>query len=381
MKQTIKNTSLLCAFAVAIFLPVIAQAADAVDQAPTLRDSIDKAKASLADKLYGLQLSAFADMQTDYDDTGNHDLTWGSIELDASADLSENMQAAMALVKNKEEDAAATTGFLDYHTFGGSIAPRGRLWVEKGFHIQAGRFDVPFGNDWQFYASKDSVSISRPLTTDLVMDGGYNDTGGRVLGNNGSVNFNAFLLQGFNPGRLVGGRVGLTPFSDPFSLKGTREPKTLELGLSYLYDANLLWQKTETALAVDGELHLDASESRFEYVVRKKEPVPGDDGTTRSGWHVTQEYTVAEALSWPTTFFARYENVLVQPPEIATLGAAAGDERDVRVAAGFSANLFNGNIVQWKFEAQHYIESTPSTRSMPGFGPSVTWYTQLVLIL
>jgi hypothetical protein len=63
--------------------------------------------------------------------------------------------------------------------------PRG----EEGFHVQLGRFDVPFGNDWQFFASKDSVSISRPLTTDGIMDGGYNNVGLRVLGNNGTVRF------------------------------------------------------------------------------------------------------------------------------------------------------------------------------------------------
>jgi hypothetical protein len=203
----------------------------------------------------------------------------------------------------------------------------------------------------------------------------------RVLGNNGSVNFNVFLLQGFNPGRLVGGRVGVTPFSDPFSLKGAQAPKTLELGLSYLYDADSLRQKTEAALAVDAELHLDAWESRFEYVVRKKEPVPGDDGATRSGWHVTQEYALGDTISWPTTLFARYENVLVQPAEIATLGAAAGDERDVRVVAGFSSNCFNSSLVQWKFEVQHYLDATPATRTQPGFGPSFTWNTQLVFIL
>jgi hypothetical protein len=351
----------------------------AAEASPTLRASLDKAKAALADRFFGVQLSAFGDAQSDVSDTGKQRFEWGSLELDAAADLGENTQAALAVVLSRD-DTTVSTGFLDYHTFGGHIAPRGRLWVERGFHIQAGRFDVPFGNDWQFYASKDSVSISRPLTTDFVMDGGYNDTGFRMLGNDGTFNFNVFLLRGFHRGRLVGGRFGMTPLSDPFSLKGAQEPKTLELGLSYLYDADPSWKKNEIAYAADGELHLGAWSGRFESTVRRKEASVAGEGTTLRGWHITQELGLGEAVSWPTTVFARYEVGAVQPAEVA-YGAAVGDERDVRIAAGVSSNLFNGNVLQWKFEAQHYLQATPSTRDMPGFGRSIRWFMQLVVIL
>jgi hypothetical protein len=255
------------------------------------------------------------------------------------------------------------------------------LWVEKGLHIQAGRFDVPFGNDWLFFASKDSVSISRPLTTELVMEGGYNDTGFRVLGNNGSVNFNAFLLHGFSSGRLVGGRVGLTPFSDPFSLKFAQEPKRGEVGLSYFYDASSGWKKNEVGWAADGEMHWDDLSGRFEYMFRKK--YPALDGSTEStvlrGWHFTSEYALGETVAWPTTLFARYERVIVRPAEIASPDAAAGDDRDIRVAAGVSSVF--GETLQLKFEMQHYRAATPSTREMPGFGRRIFWFTQMVLML
>jgi hypothetical protein len=396
VKLTIRAASLIFVFAAAVGLTGTAHAADAdcsdrngeacpskdqttPDASPSMRASLDKARADLADKLFGLQLSAFGDVQSDVDNTGKRKLEWGSLELDAAADFSDNTQAALALVLTRD-DTTVTTGFVDYHTFGGHIAPRGRLWVEKGFHVQAGRFDVPFGNDWQFFASKDSVSISRPLTTALVMEGGYNDTGFRMLGNNGTVNFNTYLLHGFNRGRLVGGRVGLTPFSDPFSLKGAQEPKTLELGLSYLYDANSSGKKNEMALAADGELHLNAWTARFESIVRKKEASVAGERTTVRGWHITQEFGLGEVVSWPTMLFGRYEVGAVQPSEIATSGGV-GDERDVRVAAGVSSNLFSGNVVQWKFEAQHYLQATPSTRDMPGFSRSIRWLMQLVLVL
>jgi hypothetical protein len=179
-------------------------------------------------------------------------LELGSFELDLAGELFETVDAAAAVVTNKDA-TKLTVGFLDFHPFGGTIAPRGRLWVEKGFHIQVGRFDVPFGNDWQFFASKDSTSISRPLTTATIMDGGYNDVGARILGNNGTVNFNTFLLRGFGDGRLVGGRVGLTPFGNPFSLKEARDPKSAEFGFSYLYDIGPDHRKQEVAWAADAE--------------------------------------------------------------------------------------------------------------------------------
>jgi len=349
---------------------------------PTLRESIEKSRNDMADKLFGLQLSAFGDVASHYDDAGKQKLDWGTFELDASADITHDLQGAMAVV-NDQTGTTFPVGFLDYHTYGGSIAPRGRLWVEKGLHIQVGRFDVPFGSDWQFFASKDSVSISRPLTTELVMEGGYNDKGMRVLGNNGSVNFNTYVLRGFNAGRLVGGRLGLTPFSDPFSLKTAKEPKAFEFGLSYFYDANASWKKNETGFAADVEIFLDDWSGRFEYVARKKEPLLGADNSVLRGWHFTQEYLLDqdEFIAWPTTIFARYEQETVEPPAIASLGSAAGDARDVRVAAGARTNLGGSDVFQLKFEVQHYRNATPSTHELPGFGRKFFWFTQLVVVL
>jgi hypothetical protein len=86
-------------------------------------------------------------------------------------------------------------------------------------------------------------------------------------------------------------------------------------------------------------------------------------------------------MFWPTTLFARYENVVIQASEWGLIGASEGDAEDIRVAAGFSSNLGNRKIVQWKFEVQHYLSATPMTRALPGYGRHLFWYTQLVLLL
>ena len=336
----------------------------------TWRETLDKGRDTLADKLFGLKLSAFGDAQAAPDDQGRKKLDWGSFELDLAGEFHDTIDAAAALVIN-QDGTKLPVGFLDFPPFGGTIAPRGRLWVEKGFHIQAGRFDVPFGNDWQFFASKDSVSISRPLTTDRIMDGGYNDLGVRVLGNNGTVNFNTFILRGFGEGRLVGGRLGFTPFGNPFSLKDAREPKSAEIGFSYLYDTGSDRKKREVAWAIDAEGRLGSWYLRAEYLNRQTEPDALQEGFTRHGWHLTQEYAWPD-LALPTTVFLRFERMGQQPAD-----PPPGDDQDQRLAGG--ASLVVAGIVQLKAEWQHILKATATTRAMPNYSPNV-WLAQLVVV-
>ncbi len=337
---------------------------------PTWRESIDKGRDKLADRLFGLKLSAFGDVLAAPDDRGRKKLDWGSFELDLAGEFHDSIDAAAAVVTNQTA-TKLTVGFLDFHPFGGIIAPRGRLWVEKGFHIQVGRFDVPFGNDWQFFASKDSISISRPLSTDAIMDGGYNDIGMRVLGNDGTVNFNTFILRGFGDGRLAGGRLGLTPFGDPFSLKGAREPKSAEFGFSYLYDTDVHRRKRESAWALDAEGRQGAYYARMEYLSRRTEPTELDAALTRRGWHLTQEVAFAE-FAVPTTLFVRYERMGQTPPL-----PPPGDDHDVRVVAGFGATV--AGLVQLKAEWQRTLEATAATRESARYSPNV-WLAQLVVV-
>ncbi len=347
--------------------------AQAQDEAPTLRERIDAGREQLAEHLFGINVGAFADAASSYDDAGRQTFGFGAFELDLDAAIGNDVQGALALVRDSET-TTMTVAFLDYHTFGGRIAPRGRLWVEKGFHVQLGRFDVPFGNDWQFFASKDSISLSRPFTTDVVMDGGYNDEGLRVLGNNGSVNFNTWWLRGFNNGQQLGTRVGLTPFSDPFSLR-TEVGVRAEFGLSYLRDTDVHWQLNESAWALDGETGTGDWTGRFEYMMRRKEAQAAGAVTVLRAWHLTQEYVLAD-WNWPTTLFARYEQSWQQP-----LAAADGAEKDARLVAGFNCNVGGSDIVQWKTEAQHYFSATPDTLSAPGMSRRWQLSTQLVLVL
>jgi hypothetical protein len=347
--------------------------------APNLRASIDKARSAISDKLFGFQISVFGDIHTLYTDSGANKADRGAYELDASGDLREDLQVALALV-DTPTNTTMTVGFIDYSTSGKRLAPRGRLPVGNGYHIQAGRFDAPFGNDWQFFASKDSTSISRPATTELIMNGGYNDTGLRIMTNNGSVNTNAYVMKGFNQGNLYGGRIGLTPFSDPFSLNSANQIKPFELGFSYFFDAatSVSPQKI-TSWAFDAEVTEGNWHGRTEYIERKQEPLLGQN-TRLNGWHLTQEYGLGEMIETPSTIFLRYDLTWITPSEI-VLGNENGDERDGRITTGFKTQIGSSDVFQWKFEIQHYILATPTTRSMPGFGKGTMWFSQLVFVL
>jgi hypothetical protein len=104
-----------------------ADEAEAPAGPPTLRDTIEQAKSALSEKLLGVQISGFGDIHSYYADSGQKRMEHGAFELNASGDFSEKFQGAMALVFSKGHQPTVTTAFVDFHTMGGRIAPRGRL--------------------------------------------------------------------------------------------------------------------------------------------------------------------------------------------------------------------------------------------------------------
>lgn len=318
-----------------------------------LRGLLDRGKEGIAGGVFGLQVGAFGDALWARDpETGRGRLDWGAAELDLGLDLHPDLQSAAAVVWTREQ-TLLTVGFLDFHLLGGRIAPRGRIWAEKGFHLQAGRFDVPFGSDWQFFASKDSVSISRPLTTSAIMDGGYNDAGVRALGNDGTFTFQVYALRGFSKGRLYGGRIGVMPFGNPFSLKDGPAGKVAEFGLSAFYDRDGSGRSLGRALAWDAEFRGSVLQVRGEYLDRRWNPVDGEPGHALRGWHLTVEVPLQDPLGWPVTVFSRVERNWAAPP-------GEADPGDARLAAGFALPI--AGVLQLKAEVQRWTAVSAATR-------------------
>jgi len=271
-------------------------------------------------------------------------------------------------------------GFINYSLYGKAIAPRGRLFFDDGLHIQIGKFDVPLGNDWKHVSPVDRLTVTPPLTTENLMEGVYNDTGMRLLFNYVAINASLYMTQGVEGTRSYGGntvgiRLGLTPFSNPFSL--TRQKfSNFELGVSYLYDTDRDGEESENIVAFDYESQTGPLIIRAEYYKRSKAI-----GVEQDGYHTMIGLDFEKMELFPVTMYCRYgsyneKNNIASSTEESTAAIISSDEYLTRVTAGMNFNI--SNISYLKFEYQNYIHSSE------GFTKSVyyskeLYYMQLVI--
>lgn len=292
----------------------------------------------------------------------------GNFELDVEHNYKENFQVAAALVFHN--GAELYTGFIDYHLFGGPIASRGRLFVEKGLHIQVGKFDVPVGNDYEYYPAPSRLTVTKPLTTEKIMEGGYNDTGLRILANLISFNANLFMLHGIEEqysfgGNSFGGRIGFTPFNNPFMLRSKAIP-VFELGASYIYDIDREGSAAEKVLVFDLDSKIKALLLRSEYYKRDKMI-----GVTSSGYHVTVGLDFRDIISWPIILFSRFDSFKTEIKE-------NPDDKEFlnRITAGINISI--KNISTLKFEFNEYLKESKKSRSEEYYSKEL-FYIQLII--
>jgi hypothetical protein len=135
--------------------------------------------------------------------------------------------------------AGFSVALIDYHVFGGKEPPRGRILSDYEMHIQAGRFDVPFGSDYQYFANTDRVTITMPLTTSRMQLGGYSGDGIRSFGAWRMLNYILYATDALyaNDGYVFGGRLGIDLDESHYNLHGTGVDG-FEMGLSHLSEFN-----------------------------------------------------------------------------------------------------------------------------------------------
>lgn len=323
----------------------------------------------LASLLSRLSLSGFFDVTASDRRNDPSVFAMGDFELDLARELGRSVQVAAALVAN-DDGAELAVGFLDVHLLGGLVAPRGRHPVEKGLHVQLGRFDVPFGNDWQLYAAKDRVEASAPLTTDELLDGGVNDVGLRVLGHDGTFGYTLYVLRGDGAGNAFGGRISVAPFDVPF-----RFPPRLglfEAGISLLHDVDGDGRTERTAVALDAQLRSGPLFVRSEFV--RTDDRPNGESPVRSvrnGWHVTASFAAGELPGGVAlTPYARYDSVRGGEETVERPG------RTARITAGAHAALFAHLAL--KAEYRRTLEAPEAVRTAEGFGRDA-WLVQAVV--
>jgi len=339
--------------------------ASAVIQKPTLATPLetpnDKQASSIFDKLAnlsgevaelketaqenGLKLSGFFDVNAKTDNSSNQTFSVGSIELDIEYNHFDNFGVSTALVlcgNSSGIDAASfpsapvavscgssgpggigagpagfAVAFLDYHRFDHSIPPRGRIFNNQGFHIQVGRFDLPFSTDYQNYANKDRTTITAPITTARMQFGGYNGDGVRSYGSWNIFNYSAFWTDAMyaNDGTSLGGRLGIKLGDKPYSVL-RNEPEGIELGISHLSDLdyhnnmrNLVYGAdfsfSYRILKLQSELMWLQAQNHF-IVDNGVDPVVDYGHPDEFGYHTTLTASLKRIIKQPVAAFIRY---------------------------------------------------------------------------
>lgn len=321
-----------------------------------LNREIEELKYKLKKKDEDISFSGFFDVTASEYSNNPNIFDVGDFELDIEKSFGSNFQVGAALTFNKD-GADLAVGFIDFHLFGGSIPARGRLFNEKGFRIQVGKFDIPFGNDWLYFASVDRRSVNAPLTTDIVMEGGLNDTGIRALRGTVYYNLTLHVLKGTGNGISYGGRVGLTPFNNPYILSKEEIPP-FEIGFSYLRDNDKDGVKEDTAWALDLETTMGNFSIQSEYVNRHYSA----QKIRRKGYHLSLFYTLKLFSKIGAIVYSRYE-------WCESVNAESTDEVSA-ITAGVNVNMFD--ISHLKFEYRHFLKDNEENKGG-------SFYAQLVI--
>ncbi len=347
---------------------------DTGDKIDELNEKIEALTASL-EKISALRISGFFDVSISNYKNKPNVFSLGDFELDIEHNYPERFQVAAALVFNK--GANLDVGFIDYRLFGSPVSVRGRLFADEGLHLQVGRFDVPFGNDWQHFPSKDRITVTPPLTTEMTMEGGYNDEGARLLFNSVWCNITLYVLDGIEQkysygGNSYGGRIGLTPFSNPYRLKARAIP-VFETGFSYIYDIDSDGKKSESLYAFDIESKISFFFLQSEYINREKRA-----GIIFDGYHVTCGIDFSAFSSVPLLLYGRYDYFRMKNYVPDTFVETAEPVRDnvlTRISAGMNINIYKISFL--KLEYQRYLETYEEYRDQ--YYSESLYYAQLVI--
>ncbi len=222
-------------------------------------------------------ISGFADILYRDTQSENSSFQMGTFEIDFETEISEQASFEGAVVV---EDGEASLGqtLVDF-----SI-------VKEKLGIQAGLIDVPFGIDCHTFAACDRKIVTPPITTELMMDGGWSDTGINFHGKTSMLNFNLFAVNGMgvdissapvnqtadnNNSKTYGGRIGVSP------------AKQLEFGFSFARgpyfddDSEKLWQRT----GADVRCGKKSFNLKGEYIAGK-EDLSGTGENKHSGFYM-----------------------------------------------------------------------------------------------
>lgn len=215
-----------------------------------------------------LEISGFFDFTAHTTNNSGHPFDLGGLELDLQYDKAENITISTALTWN-DEGSEVAVAVIDYHTHDHNVPVRGNIFSDSGLHLQVGRFDIPFGTDYVYFAAPDRPNVTAPVTTQRIQDGGFNGDGVRSYGTWSVIDYVFYWTNSLydDDGSSIGARVGLFPEKDSFCSHRTNDQKDLVVGLSWLRDMDSDENERNTVYAFDMSWRLGMAELIYEFTI------------------------------------------------------------------------------------------------------------------
>ncbi len=224
-----------------------------------------------------LEVSGFVDVLTQGQQGENTTFGMGAFEIDFASEFSSKVSFEGAVVVEGEEVGLGQT-LVDF-----------KLLNEDKLGLQAGLLDMPFGIDYQVFATPDRKLVTPPLVTELMMDGGWGDVGVNLYGCAPRLNYNLYAVNGMgedggvpvnqltdnNNAKTVGGRIGVLPIKD------------LELGFSYVQGPYLDGTARQALSRIGGDIQFvyERLQIKGEFVMGGEE-VPGASKNEHEGLYL-----------------------------------------------------------------------------------------------
>lgn len=233
-----------------------------------------------------VEISGFTDISCRGAEGENTEFSMGAFEIDFISKINNRINFEGAIVVEGEEIGLGQT-LID-----------GEL-VKNRLGIQVGLLDIPFGIDYRFFATPDRVLISAPLTTDIIIDGGWSDTGLNLYGQFSKLNYNLYLVNGM--GENSGDPVNQSGDNNNSKTLGTRVGfefvKNIEIGASFARGSYLNTNNEEmlTRQGVDINASAGIFDFKGEYIGSKKD-VPGSAEIEQLGYYLQATGNITDKL-------------------------------------------------------------------------------------
>ncbi len=300
----------------------------------------DSDSESLVGELSEIEITGFADLLIGGAAAEEQTFHLGQAEVDLSATSGTQLSIELAIAHD-DGSFVLGTAMAEYCIYSPALQQDDQ-WSISELCVGGGLFDVPFGRDWQRYASIDRDLISTPLVVESLHDC-WNDYGGYIRVSNQLLELTAFGVNGL--GCVADEDLSATPLLPDYAIGGRLVASPLSflaIGGSYAFSVG---RNDSPDLQIAGaEIVMEDGGFRFEgeYIVEWFTPAVGNR-LSIDGFYAEASYS-----------FARWTGVVRYDAVATGFGGDAPEGEDGyqgRVCFGIGRGLVEGLRVRSEYRA------------------------------